>query len=322
MDTSTSATPTARVRPTAPGSRRAIRARQTVLGLSAAAVLVLTACTGGGDPDPSDTPTASVSSSASESASPTPSVSESASASATPSASESPSESVEPSQSTEPSESATAEPSESASEPGAGGETYVSEGGVFSWTLPTGWSAVSSDYSEESMDYAGYPYETLKFSSETNPIEAGATLGVGPTDGDGPKPGIVELLDSEELPELRRGMNTDSVWYRAYMVEPSSDMPGLTPDDEIAIMIQLVSVPEGVDPLAEDEDVWSAWNYSVQDPEMEGVVAANFISSSVSLSQAEELTGQSGEAALRAMIETDEYQQVRDLLNSMEVDRD
>ena len=83
-----------------------------------------------------------------------------------------------------------------------------------------------------------------------------------------------------------------------------------------------MSVPEGVDPLAEDEDVWSAWNYSVQDPEMEGVVAANFISSSVSLSQAEELTGQSGEAALRAMIETDEYQQVRDLLNSMEVDRD
>lgn len=277
--------------------------RLRALGIGACTLLALTACAGpeddaGTSPSPTPTQTQTVESTETATATTT------ATATATATTTE------------------TGSPSASATETAEAGERFSAENGVFAWMLPAGWTAQSSEYSEEFVDYTGYGYEQVVFSSQESPLTVQATLGVGPTDGDGPKPDIVEVLDLEQLTDVPAAApggapSEDTVWLRTMLVTSSEHLE-LPSGEDYELSVAVLTFPEGVDPQSTDEDAWSAWQYGVAGPE-ENQYGSNFISSSIEQSEAEELTGEQGEDAMRAVLETEDYEQLRALLTSMEV---
>lgn len=286
------------------GNRRRLGA---VTGGGLIAALVLTGCGMGGGSDPSET---------AESPAPTETVSESTGSSGPASATASASAT----------ESASASSTETAPREGSAGEHFTNESGTFAWTVPTGWTAEQTEYDEEPVEYQGTPYEVVDFQGPDEVITFSATTGVGATDNDGPKPDVVEVIDTQELPEVPvvdgdSGFGTGAVWYRATLLQENDMMggEGFFEGDEFSLSVQVVNVPADTEPEATDESHWSAWTY-VQPP-AEGYIegTGSFLGGQIDQSTAEELTGREGEEAMRAVLETEEYGQLRDLATSMQV---
>ena len=170
---------------------------------------------------------------------------------------------------------------------------------------------------DDAVDFTGYSYEVIRFAGEGTPLTAQATLGVGPTDGDGPKPEIVDVLDTAQIDGVPTSSADSSVWYRAILVEAGEHATPLPDGDEKRILISVVELEKDVAPDTTGEDAWSGWTYPLGDPESQ--FGANFIRSMLTMEQAEMLTGKTGEEALRAVIQHDQYQQLKTLLTSMEV---
>lgn len=292
--------------PIARWARPAVRRRRlasAALGLSVG--LVLTGCGAGAGDDPSET--------AGTPSDPAETVTETASPSATASSSATVTE------------TAPATPGEGEDQPGAT-QTYTTESGAFTWTFPETWSASQEDYSEELLDYQGVPYEEVLFQDAEGILEYRTATGVGPTDNDGPKPDVVEVLEAEELPEIpvseaEGAIGSGPVWYRATLYQASEDWPDPESFEggEFLLNVQVVNIDEGLDPEAIDESYWTSWFY--EQPPAEGFDhgAATFLSGSVTQETAEELTGLEGEEAMRALLETEEYEQLRSVATSMEV---
>lgn len=285
---------------TQPAARRR-RLASAALGLSVG--LALTGCGAGTGAEPSET--------AGTPSDPAEIVTETASPSATATATAT--------------ETASAEPSED-EDPAGATQTYTTESGTFTWAFPETWSASQEDYSEELLDYQGVPYEEVLFQDAGGILEYRATTGVGPTDNDGPKPDVVEVLEAEELPEIpvseaEGAIGSGPVWYRATLYQASEDWPDPQSFEggEFLLNVQVVNIDEDLDPEATDESFWTSWFY--EQPPAEGFDhgAATFLSGSVTQDTAEELTGLEGEEAMRALLETEEYGQLRSVATSMEV---
>ena len=278
--------------------------RTTVLGLGLGAALLLSACgSAGGEPSETAGAPTTPAETVTETASP--------SATATPSATVT--------------ETASAPPTEGDSPAGAT-QGYTSESGVFTWRFPETWSASQEDYNEELLDYQGVPYEEVLFQDSEGITQYRTTTGLGPTDNDGPKPDVVEVLEAEELPgipvnEGEEATGSGPVWYRASLYQANEDVPDLVSFEggEFLLSVQVVNISEDLDPEAGDDSHWSSWFY--EQPPAEGFEAgaAAVLSGSVTQDAAEEITGLEAEEAMRAFLETEEYGQLRSVATSMEV---
>ncbi len=253
------------------------------------------------------------------------------SATATPSETPSPTDATSPSD--DPSDSATAVSTASPSPTGeaspgpteTASETYTTESGLFTWTLPPGWTASRQDYDEDLLDWQGVPYEEVLFQGPEG-VEFHAITGMGPTSNDGPKPEVVEVLEAQELPhvpvsEAEGVRGTGPVWYRAALYRAGADLPDPQAFDgaEFILSVHVVNIDEDLDPEATDQSYWSSWFY--REPAAEGFEAgaASSLYGSITQATAEELTGLAGEEAMRAVLETEEYAQLRELATSVEV---
>ncbi|MFC7402110.1 hypothetical protein [Citricoccus sp. GCM10030269] len=309
------------MRTRAHGSHR--RRLSAAVSMGAAATLLLSAC-GTGD-EPADTP--SPSASASEST-----VSETVEEK-DPMASQSPS-------ATSPSAtSSSASPSTSSSPTGGETQEYTTESGIFTWTLPADWEVeVDEEAYAEDPDGAagGIPREGVIFRNAEGTVEYRAWTGIGPTDGDGVKPDVVEIVEAEELPDLpraeREGEDTDTgtgpVWYQAALLRHNEHTAaGSTEDDPIEagdheLAVKIVNVPEGSDP-EDPEDYRDGWLYYVDPPADASENAwgtANFLSGSIDQDAAEEITGLEGEEATRAAVDSEEYAELKAVAQSMTVE--
>ncbi|XKH56573.1 hypothetical protein LG293_15715 [Citricoccus nitrophenolicus] len=281
------------------------------VGLGLSAGLVLSACGTADEPAESPSATTDPSSSPVETVteSPSPSDTETASATVT--------------------ETASAAPTASGSgeQPTGLTQSYTSESGVFTWSFPETWSASQEDYNEEFLDYLGVPYEVVLFQNPEGTVEYRTTTGVGPTDNDGPKLDVVEVLEAEELPDVPFNESPGStgsgpVWYRASLYRASEDWPDPQSFEggEFLLSVQVVNVAEDLDPEATDDSFWSSWFYAQPSVDGHAEGTATLLSGSVTQDTAEEVTGLEGEQAMRAFLETEEYGQLRSVATSMEVD--
>ncbi|MEW1979792.1 hypothetical protein AB0333_02530 [Citricoccus sp. NPDC079358] len=301
-------------RPFPAGRRAPATARKrrlaAAVGLGLSAGLVLSACGTGDGPAESPAATTDPNSSPVETVTETASPRDTATASATVT------------------ETASAAPTASGSGEQATGlpQTYTSESGAFTWRFPETWSASQEDYNEDLLDYLGVPYEVVLFQNPEGTVEYRTTTGVGPTDNDGPKLDVVEVLEAEELPDVPVNESPESagsgtVWYRASLYRASEDWldPQSFEGGEFLLSVQVVNVAEDLDPEASDDSYWSSWFY--EQPPAEGFEAgaAAILSGSVTQDTAEEVTGLEGEEAMRAFLETEEYGQLRSVATSMEV---
>ncbi|WP_413543687.1 hypothetical protein [Citricoccus nitrophenolicus] len=206
-------------------------------------------------------------------------------------------------------------------------QSYTSESGVFTWTFPETWTANQEDYNEDSLDYVGVPYEVVLFQGPEGIVEYRTTTGVGPTDNDGPKPRVVEVLETEELPEVpvneaEGAVGSGPVWYRASLYGAGEDHP--VPESfeggELLLSVQVVNIDEDLDPEATDHSHWSSWFYGQPAVDGNSEGPATFLSGSVTQDSAEAVTGLEGEEAMRAFLATEEYGQLKSVATSMEVD--
>lgn len=297
---------TGRCTPAAARRRRLAAA----VGLGLSAGLVLSACGTGDEPAESPSATAGPSSAPVETVTETASPIDTATASATVT------------------ETASASPTAGGSGEQTTGltQSYTSESGVFTWSFPETWTASQESYNEDLLDYQGVPYERVLFQDPEGITQYTTTTGLGPTDNDGPKPDVVEVLEAEELPETpvnegEGATGSGPVWYRASLYQADEDVPDLESFEggEFLLAVQVVNISEDLDPEASDDSYWSSWFY--EQPPAEGFEAgaAAILSGSVTQDSAEEVTGLEGEEAMRAFLETEEYGQLRSVATSMEV---
>ncbi len=300
-----------------PDDRGPRRRWPAVLGLGVAAALALTSCAGspgGGTTEDAPSPAASATETApvtqsaettepaEETAGTTPA---SATASGTPTAIGAPGD----------------------GEGTAGGEgatqTHSTEGGYFQWTLPADWTVREELAGPDTTDAYGVKNERWVFQNPEKTALFSADTGVGPTDNDGAKPDIVEVVDAQQLEGLPvdPGYGDEDVWFRAAILKEngaSGDQPFFEGED-YRLAVQVVGVPEGVDPESAGDDYWSGWTYVL--PPAEGMQegTASFLQGHITQSDAEAITGETGEAALRAVLDAEEYQELRGVATSLEV---
>ena len=105
------------------------------------------------------------------------------------------------------------------------------------------------------------PDKTAIFSADT---------GVGPTDSDGAKPGVVEVVDVEQLQGIPfdPGYGDEDTWFRAVILQDNGMMgdQGFFDGEEYRLAVEVVGVPEGVDPASSGDDFWSGWTYVLPRP--------------------------------------------------------
>lgn len=214
-------------------------------------------------------------------------------------------------------------------------QTYTTQSGVFTWTLPEDWTVDVERDSDTSDLTGGIPYESVEFSDPDGTVSFTATTGVGPTDSDGARPEIVEFVEAEELtgiPVAEKGgpggLGTGPVYFQSVITRavdpPAEGAAGSDPAEsgEYGLALHVANVDEGSDP-GDPEDFHDNWVYYLDPPADAGEQAygtANFLSAGIDQEDAEEVTGLRGVEAVRAMLDSEEYATVRAVMTSMEVD--
>lgn len=302
-----------------------MRHTDTVLGVAVAAALALTSCAGspGGDADPSpSSPAAGTTTGAPSTSTPGAAVSSSPSAS-TPAA-----------ETTAPTDGPREDPLSGPT------QTYTTRSGIFTWTLPEDWTVKVEDDDElgdvDTTDLTGgIPYEVVEFSHPQDTVTFTAITGLGPTDNDGWKPEVLEIIEAAELSGIpvaddrpEGGGGTGPVYMQTaitQVVEPPGHegVEGFDPgeDGDYGLSLQVANLSDGADPM-EPEDFYASWYYYVDPPQGAGddvYGTANIFSGGVDQDEAEEITGLTGEDAVRAVLDTPEYAALRAVMTSVEV---
>ncbi|MFC4431025.1 hypothetical protein [Citricoccus alkalitolerans] len=196
---------------------------------------------------------------------------------------------------------------------------YSTKDGMFTWTLPAGWTVAPGEFweveSPDETDYPGQPYEYVGFQNAAQTIGFDVETGNASIKHGRPWPELIEVLDAKHMPEVPQSELYGEVWYRAALVH-SYDTPGSPGEYEL-----WVSVAEGGDPRgATGDDLWDSWVFTT--PRVEGYEqeAGNSFLGYTGQAEAEQITGREGEEAVRALLETEEYAELRDVATSMVVE--
>ncbi|HRO29454.1 hypothetical protein [Citricoccus sp.] len=294
-----------------PGESAASRCwRRTPVALGLAAVLALASCAavpGGGNSSEATGPSESAAVQSTEAAGATESgdVTGSVAASPTPTASGAPGD------------------GEGAEDGDGSTQTHSTEGGHFRWTLPADWTISEELAGPDTTEAYGVKNERWVFQNPEGTAVFSANTGVGPTDGDGAKPDVVEVVDAERL----RGLPADpeygeeDTWYRAAILRDNGlrGDEGFFDGEEYRLAVQVVGVPQDVDPEAPGDDYWSGWTFVLPAAPGTGQGTASFLQGRIAQSDAEAITGREGKDALRAVLETEEYSELRDVATSLQV---
>ena len=192
---------------------------------------------------------------------------------------------------------------------------YTTEGGIFSWTLPDGWTATTLERDPGWEEELGIPYESIRFDNADRSIGFDAEIGNGSRKHDRPWPYSFEVVDTERLPNAPQpNGESGEVWYQAALVSPSD-----RPDGDRELWVRVATAPEG-DPLGQESDeYWYSWGYYT--PPVKGYSTAAFHILRVYILQdeAEKITGLDGEVAVRGLMDTAEYLEMKELATSMVV---
>lgn len=217
---------------------------------------------------------------------------------------------------------------DTASDSGSGGtgfdgptQTHRTEGGHFQWTLPASWTVSEESVGPDTTDEFGVTNERAVFQNHDESVLFTADTGQGPTDSDGVKPDVVEVLDTERLEDVPEDASTEGdVYYRAAILEDNGQLggQGFFEGEEHRLAVQVVTVPEGTDP-ASTGDYWDSWRYVLPAAEGFDQGTGAMLQGHITESDAEELTGEEGEDALRAVVETGQYDELRLVATSLEV---
>lgn len=277
------------------------------LGLGLAGALALSACAASPEASANETETTGT-----------------VTASATASAPAAPSETTTSPASTE---SASSEPAPEESEEAGGTgfdgptQTHSTEGDHFQWTLPASWTITEEPAGPDTTEEYGVKNERWVFQNHDEKALFTADTGQGPTDGDGAKPEVVEVLETEKLQDIPEDASTEGdVYYRAAILEDNGQAgdQGYFEGEDYRLAVQVTTVPEGTDPASE-QDYWEAWTYVLPAAEGTEQGTGTTLQGHITQSDAEELTGEEGQDALRAVVETGQYQELRLVASSLEV---
>jgi hypothetical protein len=227
----------------------------------------------------------------------------------------------------------TADGSPTVADPSGDSRAFTTTSGVFTWTLPPTWTVTVTqlDDSAEQVDYVGVPYEVVTFQNDEGTVGFEAFTGIGPTANEGVRHDVLEVIDTQglsDLPIAEDGSAQGPVWYRAAVLRPNegsaaaTDPPEPVEPGEAIVRIDVANVPEGVD--VEDtayRAYWSGFFYTVDHPNPAGEPrnSATLITGEIRQSRAEELTGLHGGDAARAVLDTDEYAELREVMTSLRV---
>ncbi|MGO1184231.1 MAG: hypothetical protein ACTHZ5_13445 [Micrococcaceae bacterium] len=259
--------------------------------LTAVVGLVAVGCTAEPDPDPTATETVT--------------------ATADPTSSEDP----------EPTEDTSSEPSET----DAPTETFTTQGGTFSFDVPTDWTAETTEYQTDNVEeLTGVPYEVVDISSPQGDISISVAVHNGPTSGDGWRSQYWELLDAEELTDLPLHEARQHNYLRTGLEWLGEDDENIDPEQmgwdggDYRMTMSVVSQDEDLQPGETDQQVrlagWAYWTPLPGDWQGE----TSFIGVTFSQELIESLTGETEQdAAVAAFQENEWYQTTRDILASM-----
>jgi hypothetical protein len=202
-------------------------------------------------------------------------------------------------------------------------QTHSTEGGHFQWTLPADWTVSEELAGPDTTDAYGVKNERWVFQNPDKTAIFSADTGVGPTDSDGAKPDVVEVVDVEQLQGIPfdSGYGDEDTWFRAVILKDNGmmDDQGFFDGEEYRLAVEVVGVPEGVDPASSGNDFWSGWTYVLPPAQGMNEGTASFLHGHITQSDAEAITGQDGEAALRAVLDSEEYRELKDVATSLEI---
>lgn len=201
-------------------------------------------------------------------------------------------------------------------------QTHSTEGGYFQWTLPAGWTIGEELAGPDTTDAYGVKNERWVFQNPERTAIFTADTGIGPTDNDGAKADVVEVVETQPLDGLPDGTGEGGqAWYRAAILKDNglAGDQGFFDGEDYRLAVQVVTVSPGTDPEAAGEDFHNSWYYML--PAAEGVAqgTASFLQGHITQSDAEAITGNQGEAALRSVLDTEEYAELKDVATSLEV---
>ncbi|WBL18030.1 hypothetical protein [Citricoccus sp. NR2] len=207
-------------------------------------------------------------------------------------------------------------------------ETFTTQGGTFSFEVPEDWTAETTEYVTDNVDYNGAPYEVFRISSPQGDIVISGAVHNGPTSGDGWRSQHWELADVEELTDLPLHDDREHNYLRTAVEwlgeqDEDIDLEGVGWDDgDYRMNISVVSQDEDLEPGETDNDVRLAgWAYWTPLP---GTWAGetSFIGVSFDQELIEGLTGETGrDDAVEAFLENEWYQTTREILASMSYDQ-
>lgn len=235
---------------------------------------------------------------------------------------------ADPSES-EPTESESAEssedPSEDPSESADAGETpateaFTSQGGTFTFEIPEGWTAETTEYNAGVVQTNGVPHELVLISSPLGDIEIYARLHAGAIDGDGWSAQHWQTVDVEEL-DLPVRADDEHVYLSSgaqWLGEQDEDIDREAMGWDAGDYRLVTSVTSTTGDVAVGDDEKFGWAYlSPLSGNYEGITNIIFVHFSQELM--EYLTGESGrEDTITAFLDNEWYQTTTDILRSIE----
>lgn len=200
----------------------------------------------------------------------------------------------------------------------ASGTKHSTEDGIFTWSLPAGWTATPVEVRPEEQPLLGMPYEHTTFRNADRTVAFDVMTGQGPIGLDGPPTQFIDVLDTEHLTQVPQAEDyPGEVWYQAALItlDETTDSTG-----EYMLSINVVTSAGG-DPLnVPNDDLWSSFAYVAPPVEGHDVGTTHILMGPIGQAEAEQITGLQGEDAVRKLLDTDEYAELREVAVSMVVD--
>lgn len=199
------------------------------------------------------------------------------------------------------------------------GETFTNEAGTISLLIPEGWTVEQAEYddSQAHVGYFGVPYERYEITDKDDDIVLNVVTGTNAMDSDGVPPTLVQTLDAEELARVRSFQDDVSVYFLAQ--HQAYDEDGLPHTEETQyLVVKVADLPDSVDPHSQ-ESVQAAWIHGMS---KDHAIAGNHFNVLIDLPMVEALTGEAGDSAMRAFLETTEYRELKQMMMSLEVHED
>jgi hypothetical protein len=205
--------------------------------------------------------------------------------------------------------------SDPARDAGARGEAFTSSTGMISLSIPKGWTVEQVDLDALDPRPIGM-HDVYRITDKDDDITVYLESHYGEKDNDGPRPELLGALAAEEIPALSSFHDDSEAYFLAYHLGPSEyvEMP------HEVLSVQVADVPDSVDPRSQ-EAFWGAWlQLLTQDPT--GYVGGTVLQTAIPLPMVEALTGETGEDAMQAFLETTEHRELKQMMMSYTVHED